>query len=271
MNAPEPIRRLSRGIRLLGMTTLLALAAALPATALAARAATPAATPTVCTTLTCIVQFGDARIAERLTALGTLSGKIATDLSNKLISSTQASALQGDVSTNVNGLTTLKGQIDAFNGQPDTPQNRQAARALVKQIFLTYRVFAVVLPRDYRELEFDIIFTADQYLRSLDPIIQSAIDNAPAGEQAKLNSLFSDYKAQLTEAESQIDAAQGQLPALTPANFNNDPTLYKTALTDYSNDVRAAHQGVRKAAQDLHQIAQILKSSGAAAITTPTP
>ncbi|HLY31602.1 MAG TPA: hypothetical protein VKQ36_11275, partial [Ktedonobacterales bacterium] len=133
-------------------------------------------------------------------------------------------------------------------------------------IYVTYRIFAVVLPRDYRELALDIMIHIDQNLRSHQNTIQQAISQAPASEQAKLNALFSDFKSQLTNAESQIDAAQSQIPSLTPQNFDSNRTAYNTAFQNYKDDEQNAHTDLKNAINDLHQIAQILKSN-----VTPTP
>src|SRR5262249_4811986 len=129
--------------------------------------------------------------------------------------------------------------------------------------------YAVFLPRTRHVVWLDIMTNVDAKLIGVEPKIQDAIDKAPDNQKQQLNSLFADFKAQLKEAEAQIDAAQGQLPVLTANNFNTDKTSYQTAFTALKNDSKAAHDALKKARNDLHQIAMILK--GDKATKTPTP
>ncbi len=169
------------------------------------------------------------------------------------ITSDQANALQSDISTNQSGLAALKSKLDAET-------DPKAARQDVSNIFLQFRIFAVVLPRDYRRLYFDVEVNVDGKLRSLSPGVQQAISKAPAGEQAQLNTLFSDYKNQLSTAESQFDVAKAAFPALTPANFNYNRSTYQTTLSNLDTAERTIHNALKQAGSDLHQIAQILKN-----------
>jgi hypothetical protein len=213
----------------------------------------------------CIIAAGDKLIANRQAALTTLSGKITDQLNKKHITSDQAADLQNAVTQGQTGMTQIKTKLDA-----DT--TAEAARADVKAIFYNYRIFAVVIPKTAHKMLFDIMSNVDAKLRALQPKIEQAIDNAGSDDKAKLNALYSDYKAQLAEAESQLDAAQGQLDTLTVANFNNARTVYETALTDLKSDEKTAHTDLKKAASDLHQITQIIKSEkGAATSPTATP
>lgn len=244
------LRRLQRPVVVLGVAAALALAAALPLTALAAPAS--ASSPAPCD-LACIQQFGNARIAERITALNTLNGKVQTALNNKRITGDQANALFSDVGTNETGLNNLKAKLDGET-------SADAARQDVKNIYLQFRIFAVVLPRDYRTLYLDAIVNVHDRLVDLEGKTQAAI--AKAGNPPAVVALFDDYKNQLQAVESQIDAANGELPQLTPENFNNNRSAYDTALTNLKNDEHTAHGDLKQAASDLHQIVQALKGSG---------
>lgn len=249
-----------RRIAALGALAVLAGAAALPATALAApsHAANTANAATSCATVQCVITFGDGEIARRLTSLNTFSGKVTSQLNAGHLTSAQAGTLQTDATDNENGLNALKTKLDAET-------SITAARQDVKNIYEQFRIYAVVLPRDYNTAWLDILQNIDGKLRAAQPKIEYAIDHAPASEQGQLNTLYSDYKAQLQEAESQMDAAQGQIATLTPANYDNDRSVYTTAWQDFRNDTKTAHADVHQAASDLHQIAQILKSGSATA------
>ena len=245
----------------LGVLAAVAAAIAVPMTASAA----PASATACKGDLTCIKTFGDDRIGDRLTALTNLGNRVSNDLSANRITSAEASALQGDISTNESGLNALKTKLDG---------ETTAAAALtdVKNIYDQFRIFAVVIPRDNHTLWLNIGGQIDATLRGKQSTISDAISKAPASEQAQLNALFTDYQNQLTEAESQMSAGNGILPSLTPDNFNNARTTYETNLTDLRNDARTAARDLHTAAQDLHKIVAILKggSSTSAATATPT-
>jgi hypothetical protein len=244
------VRHMSRRLMALGALSLLALGLIVPSTAFAATTTTQKCAPTG---IHCIITAGDRFIATRQAALTTLSGKVSERLNDKLITNDQANVLQSDISTNQSGLASLKSKLDAET-------NPQAARLDVVNIFFQFRIFAVVLPRDYRRLYLDIEINVDVKLRNLGPAVQQAINNAPPGEQAQLNTLFTDYKTQLSTAESQFDVAQAQFPALTPSNFNYNRSSYTSSLTRLDNAEKTIHTALKQAASDLHQIATILKN-----------
>ncbi|HEV2583599.1 MAG TPA: hypothetical protein VGT44_22250, partial [Ktedonobacteraceae bacterium] len=188
---------------------LFALGALLPSTAFAATASsTP---PCASTDTQCFIKLGDQFIAARQTALTTLSGKVSGRLNQQLISSDQAAVLQADISTNQQGLSALETKL---NGET----NALAAKQDVVNVFFQFRIYAVVLPRDYRRLYLDVAITVDAKLRGFGPKVQEAIQNAPASEQAQLKTLFSDYQNQLSTAEGQFDSAAADIVTLMPEN-----------------------------------------------------
>ena len=243
------VRNIPRRFAMFATLCLLALGILVPTTAVAATNANNKCAPT---DTQCVINAGDQLIASRQTALTTLSGKVTARENQNQITSDQASALQSDISTNQSGLTALKSKLDAET-------DPKAARQDVANIFFQFRIFAVVLPRDYRRLYLDVEVNVDGKLRSLGPGVQQAISKAPAGEQAQLNTLFNDYKNQLSTAESQFDVAQAAFPALTPANFNYNRSTYQTTLSSLDSAERTIHNALKQAGSDLHQIAQILK------------
>jgi hypothetical protein len=193
-------------------------------------------------------------IAARQTALTTLSGKVSGRLNQQLISSDQAAVLQSDIGTNQQGLSALQTKL---NGET----NAQAARQDVVNILFQFRIFAVVLPRDYRHLYLDIAVTVDARLRGFGPKVQEAIQKAPASEQAQLQSLFSDYQNQLSTAEGQFDSAAADIVTLTPENFNYNRASYTSTLSNLTTSLKTIQTALHQAGQDLHQIAQILKGN----------
>jgi hypothetical protein len=246
---------------------LAATAALLPAeTSLAAARAS-------CTTVACVVAAGDAAITARDNALNTLQTKVNSQLAAGHISSGQASTLSGDITSNLNGLAALKSKLDGES-------KMMPAREDVHTIYYQFRIFAVVLPRDYHELELDVLIQVDGRMRAAQPKIEAAIAAVQGlpdknGDKAKISSAYADLKNQLPAAEGQIDGAQGLISTLTPSAFDTTPQTYKTDYTDYANDIRTAHGDLSAAAKDLHTIAQALKDlignqAGAQPAATPT-
>lgn len=231
-----------------GAFALMAISVLSPMTASAASAA-----PTKCAAgdVKCVITAGDQLITERQNALNTLSSKISTHLSAHRITSDQANALQADVSTNRTGLANLKTRLDAET-------TMSAARTDVMNIFLQFRIYAVVLPRDYRTIEMDVEINAKAIMKGVASTVEKAIDSAPASKQAQLKSLFSDYQAQVAAAEAQLDSAQKDFPALTPENFNQNKASYEATLQALNNALKAARADLHRAAKDLHQMAHIL-------------
>src|SRR5262249_16621903 len=158
----------------------------------------------------------------------------------QLIDDEHATALQNDIQTNITGLNALKVTLDAET-------EATAARQDVQKIFTKFRIYAVVLPRDARRLQMSIEITVDNKLKALEAPNGQLIDKAPADKQEQLKSLFSDYKDQVADAESNIDKAQQTWPLLTPDSFNNDRPTYTTNLKNLTTDVKTAHQDLRKA------------------------
>ena len=238
-----------------GAALALLLSAAIPAVALAAPQDTRCGTD-----ISCVKKFGDDAIARRQTSLDAATTKINGFVSKGALTSTQAGPLLDQITTNKNGLASLKTKLD---GESDIT----AARTDVKNIYLQFRIYAVFLPRTRHVVALDIMRNVDGKLTAAEPKIEDAIAKAPADKKDQLNTLYADFKAQLKEAEAQIDAAQGQLPVLTPNTYNTDRATYDKAFAALHADTKAAHDALVKARNDLHQIAMILKASKG----TPVP
>jgi hypothetical protein len=259
MHITGHIRRAPRHLaRLLGP---LGMGCALLAAALGSGAAhaAPAARPrTACTTVQCVIQFGDTAIQARITALGTLGGKITDALNDKRISQSDAAALQGDVGTNQSGLTQLKAKLDAET-------DIAAARQDVKAIYTQFRIFAVVLPRDYNEIWLDAANEVVGDLQGAAGKVQDALTKAASltdtdhdGDLATANAAFSDEQGQVTAAQGQISTAQGLIASLTPQSFDGDPPGYRGTFATFHGAIRTAHTDLVAAAADLHKIDRVL-------------
>lgn len=242
-------RLIPKRFALVGVLALLALAALLPATAFAA--STQQQGKCAATDVKCVISAGDTLISNRLTSLNTLKDKITARLNDHKITSDQASALQSDVSTNQMGLNNLKTKLDAETVAKNARQD-------VASIFTQFRIYAVVIPRDYRRLEMDVEINAKAVMQKVAPTIKSAIASAPAGKQAKLNALYDDYQKQVAAAETQLDTAQNDFPAMTPENFNQNRTSYEATRLALDNALKVARADLHQAAKDLKQMANVL-------------
>lgn len=242
------LRSLAKYLATAGALGVMALCTLLPATAFAA---SNQGTKCAAGDVKCIITAGDTQITRRETSLNTLKTKISSDLNAHKVTSDQASALQSDVNTNQTGLTNLKAKLDAET-------SASAARADYVNIFLQFRIYAVVLPRDYRHLQMDVEMNAKAVMQKVAPEIKSAIGSAPADKQAQLNALYSDYQSQVAAAESQLDTAQQDFPAMTPENFNQNRASYESTRKSLDNALKTASADLHKAAKDLKEMAQIL-------------
>ena len=227
-------------------------------------AAAPAANPTITcarTDVTCVIAFGNQRIDERTAALTKLNDRASEQVAAGHITSSQAAAIQADVTSNQSGLAALKGRLDAET-------DAAAARQDVRTIYTQFRIYLVVLPRDYHEIVLDIMTNVQAKLAGLEPTLQQAIQNAPADEQQQLKALYGDYTAKVAAASTQITAANGLVAYFTPDNINNSPATYRTNWLTFRSDILAGRADLRQAANDLHQMSTMLKEH--AATTTPT-
>ncbi len=197
--------------------------------------------------LACVQKAGDKLISDRLEALSKLHDTAAN---HKGITDQQRDIIYQDVTTNKNGLTALNQKLDAET-------TVAAARADVKNIFVQFRIYAVVLPRDYGEIELfhqqNVVARMTAENEKLTDLIAKA--KAKGDDVTQLLALQSDYNAKLADATTQDNNAQGLIPNLTPANYPGTDATLKT----YHADLKAGYEDIKAAASDLHQMTTILK------------
>ncbi len=246
--------RTARRVALPLLFSLLALGFAIPATTLAASAASAASTHTNIScggNLSCVVNFGNQQIQDRLNALNTLNGRVSYWLNKQAITSTQASALQSDVSTNESGLNALQSKLDAET-------SIQEARQDVHNMYDQFRIYAVVLPRDYRTIHADIAGTIDAKLQGMESDLQTDINSAPSSEQQQLTSYYNNFVMEVNAAANDVSTAQNGLAVLTPANFNANPGSYEATQASVTTADQNAHKELHQCGYDLHQIEKVL-------------
>jgi chromosome segregation ATPase len=248
----SPIRGLSHHFKMFGTIGALSLALLVPATAAMAAPQT-ATTPQKCaaTDVQCVITFGDQRITERQQALTALQNKITTSQQKKDVNDVQADNVLADLQTRQNELTTLKTKLDAET-------QAKAARQDISNLYTTLRIYAVVLPRDYRWLHLAIEIDLRDVFQDHEANIETAIDKA-TNNKDQLNSLFGDYKTVISGTEGLIDQAKAALPQLTVDNYNNNRTAYNAALNQLTTSENSLQANLKQVASDHHQIAQLLK------------
>jgi hypothetical protein len=197
--------------------------------------------------LGCVQKAGDALIVARLASLDKLN---TTAAGHQGLTSDQKSTIAQDVTTNKNGLSALKTKLDAET-------TVDAARSDVKNIYVQYRIYAVVLPRDYGEIELFLEQNMTTRMKNADTTLSDLIAKAQAkgDDVTQLNSLKSDYDAKLADATTNENDAQGLIPSLVPANYPGTNTTVNT----YRIDLKNARKDLTDASSDLNQMQTILK------------
>lgn len=231
--------------------SLLALGFAIPATTLAASAASAHTNISCGSNLSCVVNFGNQQIQNRLNVLNTLNGRVSYWLNKQAITGTQASALQSDVSTNESGLNALQSKLDAET-------SIQEARQDVHTMYDQFRIYAVVLPRDYRTIHADIAGNIDAKLQGMESDLQADINSAPSSEQQQLTSYYNNFVMEVNDAANDVSTAQNGLAVLTPANFNASPGSYEATQASVTTADQNAHKELHQCGYDLHQIEKVL-------------
>lgn len=224
------------------ITAILSLGIAVyPATAMAATSQ-----GTCGNNLQCVQAVGNADIDKRIVSLNTLIEK-AQD--NKHLLAGQITPIVNDANANIHGLRTLRSTLD---GETVIANARQD----VKNIFVQYRIYAVVLPRDYHEIYADHMtnihdtFVANEGL--IETIIQNKANKGINVTQAQQQ--YQDLVAKVNDAGTQLNSTQTLFSQLVPANY---PGTNQTLVTIRAN-LKQARTDLQGAYQDLKSIRQEL-------------
>lgn len=156
--------------------------------------------------------FGDCEIARRFTTLGALASKIS---GSKALTSSDAAALSGEVSSTKSGLTGLKAQIDAETSLP-------ALKSEICQIATAYRVYLLVVPQVNLVNGADTVQLAQTAFNQVSTNLTARIAAAKAAGK-DTTAAQADLDA-MNAAVTQAVGLAGPLPAallpLTPAQYN---------------------------------------------------
>lgn len=198
----------------------------------------------------------DSAIADRIASLNSASTRV-----NGLVklSSDQKTQYQGEITADVNALTSLKTKADA---DTDIPTLRSDYRS----IFTTYRIYAEFLPQLHLLVATDTMGVTDDKLSDLAVKLQSRIqaDNNPSN----LASLLSDMQTQVSNAKNLYGTVQSQITPLTPQSYDSNPTQTTATIKNARSEIKEGATDLKTAFSDAKQIVQALKASKS---PTPTP
>jgi hypothetical protein len=181
--------------------------------------------------------FGDCEINRRFETLSDLSTKIT---SSKVLTSSDAAALQSEISSTRSGLTSLKATIDSET-------NLLALRADIVKIATQFRVYLLVVPQVNLVNAADAVLYAQTKFATVNTNLSNRIAAAKAAgkdvtaAQADLDAM----NAAVTAAVGLASPLPAQLLPLTPAEYNAGTagpilTSARAALGSARNDLKSA-------------------------------
>jgi hypothetical protein len=187
--------------------------------------------------ITVLKAFGDCEINRRFATLSDLSSKISA---SKVITSSDAAALQSEITSTTSGLTSLKAKIDA-----DT--DVATLKTDITGIAANFRVYLLVVPQAHLVNAADGVLAAQTKFADINTKLTAAIAAAKAAgkdttaAQAHLDAM----NASVAAAVGLASPLPAQLLPLTPAQYNGGTagpilTAARTALGTARDDLKSA-------------------------------
>lgn len=221
------------------------------------------ANATLTTRLANISTRSNTAIIARTEALNNLSARIAA---LKNVSDTVKTNITNQLQTNIIGLATLKGKIDA-DTDLTTAQNDE------KSILGSFRIYALVIPQGYIAAAVDRVMTISQMMTAVGVKIQARItaDQAAGKNVTALQASLTDYNTKIADAQVQATAAQNGIAGLVPDG--GDKTKLEantTALKAARGDIKTASADLKAARKDAGDIIKGLRALGGSVNATST-
>jgi len=213
------------------------------------------------TRLQAIITKANSDIAARITALNNLNTRVQAMVH---VSDTEKASISSDVQTNISGLQALQSKIDA-----DTDVTTALSDA--KQIFGTFRIYALVMPQGYILAAADRVMTITSLMSNMGTQIQSRInaDQAAGKDVSALTSVLNDMNAKISDANSQSSSAQSGVSDLKPDQGNATVAASnKAALVAARGNIKTATQDLQAARKDITTLLKDLKSLGGGSATS---
>ena len=195
-----------------------------------------------------LMQRAQTEITRRVTFLN----QLISDINGiQKLSSSEKADLQSQIQTQIDGLNTLQTKISS-----DT--DITTLRADVKSIITNYYIFVFFRVKISLLVAVDRLNTAEGNFSGIYTKLQARINQAQtAGNDVTgLNSLLSDMNAKLTDANTQYQAAETELVALTAGGYPGN----RTSLQDARAKIKVGVTDLRTAFQDAAKIINELRT-----------
>lgn len=208
---------------------------------------TPGATPSSpgCdpSLVTTVRQLVVAELADRVTQLNTLIGRVDGAAT---LAPADKTTLLGDLDqTELPGIEALQTKVQ---GDATCPALRQDAHSMVYD----YRVYLVMTPQTDLVIADDAAIHAESALSNLETTISGAIQQAKTKgtDVAAAQAAFADYETNVTAAQGLTSGQPATVLAQAPPDYPASRAVFSQARSDITD---AAHD-LRTARNDLHQI-----------------
>lgn len=192
-------------------------------------------------------------IDRRVKALSALSERV---VEMKRVGDDFKQALQGNVQNQVGLLTALKTKIE-------TATSTTIFREDIQSITSSYRIYALVAQQGRISAMADKEAHIIIMMQALGAKLQARLQAVAAGVDAEAaTAAFTDFGANLTEAQTRAQAAVNAILPLQPDN--GDKTIADTnaaALKQARSDLKAARTAIEAARKNLETLRTILKSA----------
>ena len=186
--------------------------------------------------------------------------KLQDRIQNLNIDEDMRQILITDLNNNASGISALKGKIEA---EIDLETLKNDVRA----IFVDYRIFLVVLPRNHGRLAAARLGLISQIIvqheEKIDELVASL--KAAGADTNPLESLVSEFKTQVDQAESNIQAADDQFVQMTPTDTEAAKTQLQTGrefLHQAVTNFQSAKETLGKIKIEVKNLRDWLKNSG---------
>jgi hypothetical protein len=210
--------------------------------------ATEAATMKTGATVATARAFGDCEINRRFTSLDALAGRITA---SKVLTSSDAAALQGEVGTTKAGLTSLKATIDAET-------DLTALKADIAKIAADYRVYLLVTPQVNLISAADGVVAAQARFADVNTKLAARIaaDKTAGKDTTAAQTALDAMNAAVANAVGLAGPLPAKLLPLTPAQYNSGTagpiiTSARTALGQARDQLKAAIADAKTCRDDL--------------------
>ncbi|MGH7245817.1 MAG: hypothetical protein ACREGI_02700 [Candidatus Levyibacteriota bacterium] len=183
-----------------------------------------------------IQKRGDTMISNRITSLNNLLTRINND---KRLSSDEKTSLASDIDTTISGLTTLKAKIDA-----DT--DATTARADVKSIVTSYRVYMIFEPKERYLVVINNLQTVETNIAGLLPNVQNLITEQKNARKdvTALENLYNDINTQISTISSTLTTDKSLVSAVSIQT--TDPASVFTQVKQGIQSVRADFEKIHQ-------------------------